>query len=271
MTNNTTITAEQDPMLMNKLAQQAMSEQEVASEVLEPKIKLPPSSEIELLIGIQDPFTGNITNTAEIRELTGFDEEAISKIGNIGKALLAILERATVKIGDEPATKDLLDLLYAGDRETILLAIRKITFGSDIQVGPTSCESCDTEQIFDIDLDKDVTLRKLDGDRQFTVKCKIGEVTVELPTGIAQKEMINSTDKTSAELDTILLKNCVKTINGSDVFDPTVVKNLGIKDRRTILNEIIRRNPGPQLGNVKKECQSCGTEVPLPLTLAGLF
>jgi len=271
MTNTKTITAEQDPALMNKLAQEAMSEQEVTIEAPTPEVWLPPSPEVKLPIGIHDPFTGSITNTAEVRELTGADEEAISKIGNIGKALLAILERATIKIGDEPATKDLLDMLYAVDRETLLLAIRKVTFGSDVQVGPTTCESCDTEQIFDIDLDKDVVIKKFDGDAQFTVKCKIGEVVVGLPTGTSQKEMVNSNDKTSAELDTILLKNCVSSINGSDIFDPTVVRNLGIKDRRKLLDEITRRNPGPQLGSIKKECQSCGTEVPLPLTLAGLF
>jgi len=270
MTNTTTITAEQDPALMNKLAQKAMSEQEATVAAVKPEIKLPPSPEVALPGGLYDPFSGLIS-TAEVRELTGADEEAVAKVGNIGKALLTILDRATVKIGDEPATKDLLDALYAGDREMILLAIRKITFGSEVQVGPAACGSCGLEQVFDIDLDKDVKVKALEGDRQFTVKCNIGEVSVVLPTGTTQKEMINSTDKTSAELDTILLKNCVKSINGVEVIDQAVVRNLGLKDRRALLSEITSRNPGPQLGDIKKECQSCGTEVPLPLTLAGLF
>ena len=270
MSNTTTITAEQNPALLNKLAEQAMSEQEATIAAVKPEVQLPPSPDVELPGGLVDPISGVIT-TAEVRELNGADEEAVAKINNIGKSLLLILERATVKIGDEPSSKELLDALYAGDREMLLLAIRKITFGSDVKVGPGSCPSCNAEQIFDIDLDKDVPIKTLKGDRQFTVKCKVGDVDMVFPTGSTQKEMVASNDKTSAELDTILLKNCVKAINGTPVLNPEVVRNLGLKDRRTLLNEITSRNPGPQLGAITKECQSCGQEVPLPLTLAELF
>lgn len=270
MTNTTTITAEQSPELMNKLAQQAMSEQEATVLATKPEVQLPPSPEVELPGGLLDPILGTIS-TAEVRELNGADEEAIAKVNNVGKSLLLILERATTKIGEEPASKDLLDALYAGDREMLMLAIRKITFGTDVKVGPGQCPSCGTEQVFDIDLDKDVPIKKLEGDRQFTVKCNVGEVSVVFPTGSTQKEMVASNDKTSAELDTILLKNCVKAINGVPVLNTETVRSLGLKDRRTLLNEITSRNPGPQLGAIKKDCQSCGQEVPLPLTLAELF
>lgn len=272
MTTDTNIKAVANPDLANKLAAEAMapSVQEVATSSIKPAVLPLPDTEVELLGGLYDPFKGLVTNV-EVRELTGIDEEAISKIVDQGKALLTILERATVKIGDEPASKELLDALYAGDREQILLAIRIATFGSEVKLGPGECPECGEEQVYVVDLKKDVPLKKLEGDREFTLDCKVGKVTVTLPTGSTQKALVTSTNKTTAELDTILLKNCIKSVNGETVINPESVRNLSLKDRRDILQEISNRNPGPQLNAIKRPCQSCGVEVPLPLTLADLF
>jgi hypothetical protein len=270
MATNTTINAAQDPTTANKLAAEAMSDQEATVKALKPDTKLPPATDVILPAGLIDPFDGEIT-TAEVRELTGADEEAISKLADSAKALLVILERGTVKIGDQKATEALLDSLYAGDREAILLAIRKATFGSDIKLGPAPCPHCGEEQLFEIDLDKDVPIKTLKESGQFTVHCNVGNVVVTLPKGAAQKAIVSSSNKTMAELDTIILSHCIVSINDAMVLDPNVVRNLSIKDRRTILEEISNRNPGPQLSDIKVPCQSCGTEVPLPLTLAELF
>jgi hypothetical protein len=153
----------------------------------------------------------------------------------------------------------------------LLLGIRCATFGNEIKLGPGLCPHCDETQTFNVDLSKDIEIKRLDGDSEFTVDCKVGQVLVTLPKGSTQKAIVESTNRTSAELDTIMLKNCVLQINGKDVFNAEVVRNLGMLDRRTILKEIADRNPGPQLGALKKECQSCGQEVPLPLSLADLF
>ncbi len=273
MSTETTISAGANPELANKLVADALilAEQEAAAEAIEPSITVPLDNTVVLPGGLFDPFEGTITNV-EIRELTGSDEEAISKINDQGKSLLTILERATVKIGDQPATKELLDVLLAGDREMILLGIRKVTFGPQVTLGPGECPFCDVEQTFHIDLETDVPVKKLEGgEREFSVNCKAGTVLVGLPTGAAQKALVSATNKTSAELDTLLLKSCIISINGNAVITLDTVKSLSIKDRRDILKVIVDHNPGPQLSEVTKSCQSCGQEVPLPLTLADLF
>jgi hypothetical protein len=149
-----TISAAQDPALATKLAAEAIAEatQEVASSE-EPRLTLPPDTSVTLPGGLLDPILG-IVNTAEVRELNGADEEAVAKVNDVPKSLMVILERGTVKIGDEKATKADLDALLAGDRETLLLAIRKVTFGSEIKLGPGECPECGEEQTFNIDLDK---------------------------------------------------------------------------------------------------------------------
>ena len=272
MTTDTTINASTNPASANKAVADAMAlaEQEAVVQVKKEPLTLPSATEVELLGGFYDPFEGT-SMTAEIRELNGVDEEAISKIADTGKALLEILERGTVSIGSNPATKEVLDLLLAGDREMILLAIRKATFGSDIKLGPGACPKCNTEQLFDIDLNTDVPLKKLEGDREFTVSTSLGEVLVSLPNGATQKELVSGVSKTSAELDTILLRKCIISINDMPIMSADQVRKLSIKDRRKLVDEITTRNPGPQLSELKKPCASCGQEVPLPLTLADLF
>lgn len=269
-TTEATISAADNPALANKLVEKALSEQEATVKAKKPVIQLPPDTVVELAGGLEDPFDGN-AYTAEIRELTGADEEAISKISDAGKALLTVLERAVIKIGDKPATKENLDALLAGDRELLLLAIRKVTFGSEVQLGP-NCPECGEEQVFDIDLDKDIEVKKLkEEDRYFTVNCKVGKVELTLPKGTVQKTLINSTNKSPAELDTLLLKSCITSTNDAPVMDLQQIRNLSIKDRRELIKAITDRNPGPQLSKVAKKCQACGQEVSLPLTLAGLF
>ena len=266
----TKISAVDNPQLVNQIAEEALSVQE---EPKAPKLKAPtpPDTTVELVAGLMDPFEGFIS-TAEVRELTGADEEAIAKAADIGRALMLILERAVVRLGDKPVEKETLDMLLAADRETLLLAIRRVTFGDEVTFEGTLCQKCpDQVQSLTIQLNKDVKIKKLESDRTFNVACKVGDVEVTLPTGNTQKNLVNSSNKTAAELDTLVLKSCVKSINGIPLIDGEQVRNLGIKDRRDILKAISDRNPGPQLDEVSKPCQFCGSEVPLPLTLASLF
>jgi hypothetical protein len=272
---STTINAAENPALANKLLEEVnnLVTQEVVGAI--PEVVLPslPETEVKLPAGFIDPFEGVIHTTAEVRELTGADEEAIVKISDPGKALLAILERATVSIGGQPATKDMLGILLAGDREALLLAIRKATFGAELEVS-TVCDKCPELQTFKIDLDADVETKELSdpiNDRRFTVDLKAGLAKVNLPNGDVQTKLINATDKNSAELDTLLLTSCVVEIADQPVLSSTRIRNLGINDRRTLLEEIAKRNPGPQLSEIKKACKNCGQEVSLPLTLAELF
>jgi hypothetical protein len=272
---STIINAAENPQLANQLLEDVnkLVSQEVAGSIPEVVIPSLPDTTVTLAAGLIDPFAGTVSTTAEVRELNGADEEAIAKLSDPGKALLAILERATVSIGEEPATKQLLGSLLAGDREALLLAIRNATFGSEVEVS-TVCDKCPELQTFKIDLDKDVEVKKLDDpirDRRFTVELKAGLAKVNLPTGDVQTQIINATDKNSAELDTMLLAACVTEIGDQPVLNANRIRTLGITDRRLLLDEIAKRNPGPQLSEIKKACGTCGQEVYLPLTLAELF
>jgi len=276
-----TVSALDNPELAAQLAQAAIAmsnsveeEETQASPVDGPvEITPPPSGDVKLLAGIYNSFTGELVDTAEIRELTGVDEEAIAKISDYGRSLMAILDRATVKIGEEKATPAVLDRLLAGDREYLIIQIRIATFGNEIAL-KAKCADCNEIYDFTIDLNTDLTINRFDdpiSDRSITVDCKVGEVLVEFPNGAVQRKLINIQDRTAAEMDTVLLKECVIEINGQPVVNVDQVKNLGMQDRRKILAELSEKNPGPDLSKLAKDCPSCGLEVPLPLTLADLF
>lgn len=216
---------------------------------------------------------GDLIREAEVKELTGYDEEIISRAGTTGKVMMTILKRALVRVGDMKVDEDLLNTMLAGDRDYVLLAIRKATFGDTVDI-EGRCPHCDTEQTLEIDLGKDVEVKTLEGpeDRQFTVKLRNGkEAKVTLPSGRAQRLLLTATDKTVAELNTILLRWCVESIDEMPVINENQIRALGLSDREKITEELTKRNPGPRLTDIKKACPSCGEEIDLPLTLAGLF
>lgn len=269
-----TVRAEENPELANEIIAQVLAEVDrpVAAADEETFIVAPPSDQVDLLGGLYNSFTGELDMTATIRELNGEDEEIISRATDAGRQLLAILNRGVVKIGDKQASTELLDSLLAGDREYLMLMIRRVTLGDTIPfIGP--CSHCSAEGEFEVDLSK-IKLDRLDNpatDRTFTVDCKIGSVTVSLPTGQVQKKLIELKDKTGAELDTVMLRECIEEINGMPVMDKNQVKKMGILDRREILAELTKRNPGPRLVEASAPCSACGQEVPIPLSLADVF
>jgi hypothetical protein len=108
-------------------------------------------------------------------------------------------------------------------------------------------------------------------DRTFVYQSKLGEVVVNLPNGSVQRKLMENTDKTVAELNTMLLAGCISTINGAPSLGAVSVLKLGMSDRSKIIEEILTRNPGPRLGEVSTACEACGEEIAMPLSLADLF
>ena len=234
---------------------------------------VPPSNNEVILPGGYISPAGALSKYAEVRELNGADEEAIAKSGSIGKALNTILQKGLTSVGGEPITKDTLDDMLSADRDAVLLAIRKVTFGSEVEYRAV-CGSCGEDSIVSIDLDIDVPVTELRNpvdDRTWVVEGKAGPIALSLPTGIAQRKLMENSDKTTAELNTILLAECVISVNGQGSVGASTVLKLGMGDRDMLINEILEKNPGPRLGEVMKTCEACGEQVNTPLSLVSLF
>jgi hypothetical protein len=264
-----TINAAANPALANNLINQAMAEK---PEQVEVKI-LPPSDTVVTLPGGYITPTGEVVTDAEVRELNGNDEEAIARASNIGKAVLTILSRGTVRIGNERASEALLDELLSGDRDALILGILKATFGHTADIG-AYCSGCQDVKIVQVDLNTDIKTKTLTdpiNDRVFMVSGKKHEFTVQLPTGVTQKELILNAEKSSAELNTIMLENTVLKIDNSPVLSKMQVQNLGLSDRRKLTEAINKRLSGPQFDAVKVNCPDCEGEVSVPINFGTLF
>jgi hypothetical protein len=250
---------------------------QLAEEVTNPQVEVKtvaPSNSDVILPGGFIAKDGSLIKYAEVRELTGIDEEAVSKAGTPGKALAAMLQRGVVSIGTNAVDKSDLDQLLSGDRDALLIGIRRVTFGDEIEFGVT-CPHCRSDLEIVVNLIDDVPTKTLDdpiNDRTFTyVSKKNGAIVVGLPTGAIQKKLIENNDKNGSELNTILLAGCIKSVNGEPAIGATTALNLGMADREAIINELLARTPGPRLGEVKTTCEACGEDVATPLSLADLF
>jgi hypothetical protein len=257
-----------DPTMVSNLAK---SIEEKPAAVI--KTVSPSSSSVTLPGGYLGE-DGSLVKYAEVRELTGLDEEAISKSGSVGRALTALLERGVVSIGTSPVAKADLEKLLSGDRDALLLGIRRVTFGDNVDFS-FPCPHCRTDLDVSLDLSTDVPVSELEdpiNDRVFTYMSSTkGAIVVSLPTGAVQKKLVENSDKTLAELNTILLAGCIRSVNGEPSIGASTALKLGMSDRDALVAEIVKRAPGPRLGEVKTTCEACGEDIPLPLSLADLF
>jgi hypothetical protein len=232
----------------------------------------PSNTLVELPAGFVNS-SGALVKYAEVRELNGADEEELAKAASPGLALNTALIRGVVSLGDEAPTKKDFDTLLAGDRDAILLAIRKLTFGQHLRF-KLPCGGCNVETNVVVDLDNDVEIATLDNPitgRSFSMETKKGTVVVNLPNGVTQKKIIESFDKSTPEIVTIILAGCIQSINDELSMGRSTALSLGIADREAIISEIATRSPGPRLGEVSKACEACGNELFIPLSLADLF
>ena len=268
MTN--TINAAANPALANNLLNKALNE--TPTQDTAPEIALPSDVTVNLPGGYITA-TGEVLSTAEVKELNGKDEEAISRATTLGRALVTILQRGTVKIGSELATEQILDQLLIGDRDQLLLGILKATFGPDVEI-LSYCTGCNENKTVSINIQKDIKTKVLTdpiNDRIFTVTGRNKEFTVKLPNGVIQKKMIENMDKTAAELSTLILEGSVIKIGESPVYSAMQVQSLSVIDRRKIIDEINNRAPGPQFTDVTVKCPDCEGEVLVPINLGTLF
>ena len=256
-----------NPKVVNAAIEEAFKETPV-----QVKTVAPSNSDVSLPGGYISQ-EGSLIKYAEVRELNGSDEEAIAKAGSLGRVLNTILQRGLVSLGQENITKETFDDLLAADREAILLGIRKVTFGETAEYN-LYCSDCGKESVVSIDLDKDVPVSELQDpilDRKWDIEVKAGMAKVTLPNGRTQRLLMENSEKTAAELNTILLEGCLLGIDGKGSLGTSTVLKLGMGDREKLVSKILNKNPGPRLGEVMKTCEACGTEVNTPLSLMSLF
>lgn len=262
----------EDPQKANEAAAEALT----ASVGDAPSVPDAPEGYVELPVGIN--VDGESIVSAEVRELTGADEEALARVRNRTRAYIdRILELGTERLGSRPATQEGLRKLYVGDRDQLLIAIRRAMFGDEMEFGGVRCPTCRVRIDVTINL-KDMPVRAAPENLREEIELRTKRALVRFPAGNEQAELLDAAEKdstTNAELNTLLLSRVVEEFikpDGSRIrASADAVRNLGVKDRGTILKHLNDHVPGPQMADLTITHDDCGQEVPVPVTAGDLF
>lgn len=248
-------------------------------------IKGPPDGSVTLIAGyVSDD--GQRYTSAEVRELRGRDEEAIERAlatGDLTRYIDAIVRAGTVRIGEVTEDRELakvLDKLWIGDRDLLVLQIRRATYGDKQQL-TVKCPFCNEQ--FDViySYSDDVPLKDVEIDgwtdrtqRVFDIECPSGAmVEMRVVDGAAQKKVYagENLKKTDAELNSMLLRELIVSIDGAPVRGMGPILELSSRDRAFLLKWMVKAQPGPQYSEVNQECPECLKSFPLVMTIREMF
>lgn len=250
-----------------------------------PSMPTPLSTSVKLLRGLGEKNGESVEtwhDVAEVRELTGADEEYLATVE--GKAGLTyteymnnILDRAVVKIGGLDVSKfpngTLMNKLILADRDMLFLGVVRATYGMKRDLR-TVCRKCGASNDVQIDLDEDFPVTQPDFDLRDTIKVPLRRgsiVQLRLPTGEDTIEAQKGA-KTDAELNTAMLARCAVFDEGMEPEDRTQwAKDLGVADRRKLVDTLLEINIGPNLEAVETQCASCGEDLPILLDWVSLL
>lgn len=244
----------------------------------QPVLEAPENPYIRLPGGLY--WDGELLRTAEVRELTGEDEEALAAVrGSLARWLSVLLERTVVRIGDLATTPQMVKKLLIGDRDELLLGVRIATFGRMVTLRNITCPHCEGELDATVDLstvDRNL-LENPQPRHEYQVALQRGGTAVfRLPDGAAQESTFGSEDLTAAQRDTRLLAQCLVRVTDSSgqpvgKSGEALARHMGMADRQTVITFMAERQPGPLLNDIRFMHDGCGQEVRLPLELPELF
>ncbi|MEV7902173.1 hypothetical protein [Streptomyces anulatus] len=238
-----------------------------------PRINDPGESHLTLHRGICRE--GAWYRDAEVRELTGADEEAFAAAGTSApKVFETLLLRGTVRVGGEPMSPKVAAELLIGDREELVVAIRRATFGENLEFERLPCPQCGELVDLTVPLGALPSVSLEDPEQiEFEVPLRHGATAaVRLPTGEDQAAVL-AIKSNAARRDSEILGRCVLSVTQPDgaVVRRPPAQTLKMADRQAVLRFLGDTQPGPRLNQFSFTHESCGEEVELPIDLAVLF
>lgn len=231
----------------------------------------------DLIAGYVDPATGIRHTTFTYREMTGKDEEAISKAdirSNGGKLVNVLVERCVTEIGTltkkELGTRawgELIRNMYGGDLDYMAFKIRELSKGKEVEFSH-KCPECGTKLTTVVTTDEFgiIEFKGLDT-VPFTLprgyRDKAGQIhkegTLRLMNGFDREIIMPLFKKNSATATTMLITRLVKFNDGA-IVTSDLVGNMSVRDRE-YLEKLIRDNTFGVDMSFEASCTSCGADL----------
>jgi hypothetical protein len=240
-----------------------------------PEIRETPKTHLELLRGVFNSETNSWETTAYVRELNGFDEEALATLNSrdvvYAEYMSFLLKRAVVNIGsfNIESNPTIIDNLIIGDRDLLFLKIVEATYGNDREY-QVVCGACGASNDVIIPMD-DFGNREVSHDPHQPIEVTIGDgsvISMRLPNGM-DSQVVAKKAKSLAEQNTLMLSRCVE--KPAMTKPQEWAKGLGMKDRNNLVNALLDSQPGPEIGEVDAQCATCNQDLNIVLDWASLL
>lgn len=250
-----------------------------------PAMPGPPDPHVLLLRGIRqvNDEVDVWHDIAEVRELTGEDEEYLAATANKAKEGMSftkymgtLLQRGVLSIGDLDVQKhpSIIDKLIMADREMLFLAMVKATYGPTRKLR-VICGQCGADNTVEIELDEDfkVTEPTFDIRKDMVVKTSKGPVRLRLPNGEDMEAVQSDSKLTDAQVNTLMLARCsVWDEEDAPADKEAWARKLNVADRKTLVKKMLEAsNFGPNLEGVETQCAECGENMAISLDWVSLL
>lgn len=230
---------------------------------------------------------GTLHRTAELQELSGRDEELLvgRSASSSATRVSEVLSRCVARIGwVEPVTTDVARELLVADRQFLLLKLREISIGSQID-GTVPCPWPDCGAKVDVDFSTtDVPVSAAE-DRMPTHTIELPEdawvddgapapshsVTFRLPNGADQEALEGIVAHNPAEALAALFDRCVVVVPAPDGASQRFeADRLSSRGRLVLERAMEERAPSVSL-EMSMTCPGCGRGFAVPFNLQDFF
>ena len=245
-----------------------------------PEIEQPRDGIVHLMHGLADSV-GERQKKAEVRELTGEDEEILSRLRTTDFNYVVnltdmIIRRGTLRVGDIDTQADpsvLGDLLVA-DRDLLFKEIIITTFGEHREFEEIECPTCSAKNDVRLDVEAILNVTELENDDPtFVVELRDGtKLSLHYMTGKDQRQVFDSPKQlTMAEFNTRTIAQCLDEVNGEKaVRKMAYATQMGMEDRRKVL-AAMQKGPSVRFKEVEVPCPACESKIPFVFGWADLL
>lgn len=245
--------------------------------------------EFSLPIGYEDS-DGRMHRTAVLRKMTGREEALIADKNNRAngaRLITELLGSCLLRIGsvDRPG-KQVVQSLYSADRHFLLVKLREITFGAEIQTS-YSCPTCkeattSVENLSELEV---ICLQEGETPHDIVVQLEDGyfdrdgqlytSMVFRYPTGGDEEKVATAIRENAAAGKNALLSRCLKSVGDMpdrrrEALGTALFSDLTLGDRARIDKTL--NNGGPGI-NMRREinCDGCGRKYTATLDMSNFL
>jgi hypothetical protein len=148
---------------------------------------------------------------ASLRPLSGRDEEWLARHRDSPSAIRVtwLLNQCLVALDGVPVSSELVQRMLVGDREFLMLQLRRITLGDNVQA-VVNCPTCGNKMDVDFRLDEIPVHAQRQKQANFTLELSERTVRFRLPTGGDQEAVVHLENAVEALVD-----RCVEDDGGT--------------------------------------------------------